>query len=75
MMVIGSASRAEAAATSLRWNSARLVFGQLTSLIHSATRCWPSGVSAYILRSERSPASTVFSTASRPAFSNRVSVT
>ena len=39
----GSASPAAAAATSLRWNSARSGFGQLTSASHSATRARPSG--------------------------------
>jgi hypothetical protein len=74
-MVSGSASPAEAAATSLRWNSARSGLGQPTSAIHSATRCWPLGVSAYTLRSDRSAPSLDLSAANRPALSSLVSVT
>ncbi|MGW4465438.1 hypothetical protein [Micromonospora sp. NPDC004704] len=50
----GSANRADAAATSFRWNSVRSGFGQLTSASHAATRCCPAGVRAYTRRSGRS---------------------
>ena len=75
MIVIGSARPAAAAAISLRWNSARSGFGQLTSASQSATRCAPAGVSAYTLRSGRSGRPGSCSASTRPAFSSRVSVT
>ena len=75
MMASGSASPAAAAATSLRWNSARSGLGQLTSASQSATRCWPAGVSAYTLRSGRSGSPAACSQVTSPAFSSRDSVT
>ena len=44
-MSMGSASPL-AAAISLRWNSARSGFGQVTSLSHSVRRLWPAAVRA-----------------------------
>ena len=67
-MLSGSASPAAAAATSLRWNSARSGLGQPTSASHSVTRCWPSGVSPYTLRSGRSANPLDRSEVTRPAF-------
>ena len=74
-MVIGSASPAAAAATSLRWNSARSGFGQPISASHSATRCCPAGSARTPCGPAGPPRRPTARHATSPAFSSRVSVT